>query len=105
MERNLEFRLWLVSEGFLDAASAGWRTFCQEISRPKTVAFEGQISNIATATDVLFAVDNFYKVVAPTVDAKTAKRLERRLEAAIQRAGYKIPPKAIEDMRPTVPKA
>lgn len=84
-----------VFEGLWTATKAAVRAFKDEMSKPKSLAFENEVSNIATATDVLFAVDRFYKVIKPTVDASTAKTLEGRLETAVRKVGYRMHPKDI----------
>ena len=101
---NLQFREWLdLNEGLWDATVAGWKEFKRQLCRPRAKAFESQINKIGTATDALFAVDRFYKIIVPTVDDQTGKTLERRLEAAVQRIGYKLHPKEIFDLNPGLP--
>lgn len=102
----LQFKEWfVVNEGLWSAAVAGIQAFRGEISRPKSLAFEAQIGSIASATDVLFAVDKFYKVVQPSVDPTTAKKLETKLESAVRKVGFNLHPKDIISMGRTVTKA
>jgi len=104
-ENQLQFREWLVvNEGLWDAAVAGWRAFKQELNKPEARAFESQIKKIGSATDALFAVDRFYKLIVPTVDEQTGKKLEAKLEAAVQRIGYRLHPKEIFNLNPGLPK-
>ena|SRR6185437_6402451 len=100
MKRQLEFRQWLVNEGLWDATVVGWTAFKKEFVRPKTQAFEAQINGVATATDALFAIDKYYRVIQPSVDAQTAKRLEQRLESAVQKLGYHVSPKQLFELKP-----
>lgn len=95
----MQFKQWFViEEGLWGATVAGLRAFKAELGRPTTMAFEAQIGSISSATDVLFAVDQFYKKIAPAVDAGTAKKLEAKLESAVRKVGYNVHPKDISRM-------
>ena len=101
MRHELQFQDWLIQEGLWDATMAGFSAFHKELFvKPHEVAFDKQVNNISSASDVVLAVDKFYKAVAPKVDPKTAKRLESKLESAIQRLGYKIHPKDVLKISP-----
>jgi len=105
MEKQLQFRHWLLEEGhWWDATVAGWKAFKRQLCRPEARVFEAQIKRIGSATDALFAVDRFYRTIVPSVDEQTGRRLEQKLEAAVQRIGYKLHPQAIFQMNPGLPK-